>query len=167
MLYNEVMLNDIKDNLKAYQETLSVAESVTSGHLQAAFSASREASNYFQGGITVYNIGQKCRHLSVEPIYADKCNCISEEVAKQMALKVNEMFLSTFGIGITGYATKIPEKGINNLFAFYAIAYKNEIIQSGKILAKKEKSIDVQVDYANQVIEALFQSLRKRSRDSK
>lgn len=163
MLYNEIMLNDIKDHLLAFKETLAVAESVTSGHLQAAFSAAKEAMNFFQGGITTYNLGQKCRHLSIEPIHAEKCDCISEEVARQMALKSTELFLSNFGIGITGYATKVPEKEADVLFSYFAIAYNKEIIHSGKIISKKESSVEVQVDYSNQVIEILFQLLHKRS----
>jgi nicotinamide mononucleotide (NMN) deamidase PncC len=34
-----------------------------------------------------------------------------------MATQVNHLFISDYGIAITGYATKMPEKGVNNLFA--------------------------------------------------
>lgn len=59
MLYDEDIVNDIKDLLADRKETLSVAESVTAGHLQAAFSSALEATKFFQGGITAYNAGQK------------------------------------------------------------------------------------------------------------
>lgn len=65
MLYNIDTLNKIKDFLIEGKQTLAVAESVTSGHLQAAFSAATLASKFFQGGITAYNIGQKSRHLFI------------------------------------------------------------------------------------------------------
>lgn len=81
MLYNQHILNAIKEVMVERKKTLSVAESVTAGHLQAAFSAATEASRFFQGGITVYNAGQKCRHLNIEPIYAMKEDCVSENVA--------------------------------------------------------------------------------------
>lgn len=38
MLYNEEEINLIKDYLVQKEESLAVAESVTAGHLQAAFS---------------------------------------------------------------------------------------------------------------------------------
>jgi nicotinamide-nucleotide amidase len=47
------------------KNTIAVAESVTSGNIQAVLSLAKDATAFFQGGITVYNIGQKCRHLLV------------------------------------------------------------------------------------------------------
>ena len=81
MLYDENLVNTIKDILCQRKQTIAVAESVTAGHLQAALSSAVEASHFFQGGITAYNLGQKCRHLQVNPISAEGCNCVSEEVA--------------------------------------------------------------------------------------
>ena len=118
MLYDKEIIDQIKEMLTVKQLTLSVAESVTSGHLQAAFSSATEASKFFQGGITAYNAGQKCRHLNIEPIAALEDNCVTEKVACEMATQVNNLFISDYAIAITGYATKMPEKGINNLYAF-------------------------------------------------
>lgn len=72
MIYNEDTINAIKDIIIGKEETIAVAESVTAGHLQTAFSAGIEASKYFQGGITAYNAGQKARHSRVDPILCDK-----------------------------------------------------------------------------------------------
>ncbi len=58
MLYDKEIIDQIKEMLTVDQLTLSVAESVTSGHLQAAFSSATEASKFFQGGITAYNAGK-------------------------------------------------------------------------------------------------------------
>jgi nicotinamide-nucleotide amidase len=162
MLYNLIMLNDIKDFLKAGQHTLSVAESVTSGHLQAAFSAAKEAALFFQGGITTYNIGQKARHLKIEPIYAEKCNCISQTVSDQMALECQKLFSSNYSIGITGYASPLPEMNIFELFAFYSISFNGTIKASGRIISEKKDPVNVQVDYSNQVIEAFFKLLHNK-----
>ncbi len=38
MIYSEELLNSIKDILVENQQTIAIAESVTSGNLQAAFS---------------------------------------------------------------------------------------------------------------------------------
>src|SRR5690348_6264721 len=92
--------------------TVAVAESVTSGNLQAIFSLAKNATLFFQGGMTAYNIGQKCRHLMVEPTHAIECNCVSQKVSEQMAAEICHLFTSDYGIGITGYASPVPEKNI-------------------------------------------------------
>ena len=159
MLYDKNIIDDIKDVLSTKKLTLSVAESVTAGHLQAAFSSATEASKFFQGGITAYNAGQKTKHLNIEPIAALEDDCVTEKVACEMALQVNKLFISDYGIAITGYAAKMPEKGINNLFAFFAIANKKEILLVKKITTHKER-VDAQIDYTTQVIKE-FQALLK------
>ena len=159
MLYDENMVNAIKEMLTQKAQTIAVAESVTAGHLQAALSSAIEASKFFQGGLTAYNLGQKCRHLQVDPITAEGCNCVSEEVACAMALHVGTMFSSQYSIAITGYAAKMPEKGLNELFAWYAIAFNNQIICSEKITTGKER-IDAQVDYTRQVLQKFLAVLQ-------
>ena len=159
MLYDQEKLNIIKDKLVKRNKTLSVAESVTSGHIQAAFSAATDASKFFQGGLTAYNAGQKCRHLNIEPISAMEDNCVSQQVANNMATEINKMFLSDYGIGITGYAGTVPELNIHSLHAFIAISYNGKIILSQKITSGKEDSVEVQVDYTSQVIDLFLASL--------
>ena len=159
MLYDENLVNTIKDILCQRAQTIAVAESVTAGHLQAALSSAIEASRFFQGGITAYNLGQKCRHLQVNPISAEGCNCVSEEVACTMALQVNTMFTSQYSIAITGYAAKMPEKGLNELYAWYAIALNNQLIRSERISTGKER-VEAQVDYTKQVLRKFLEALQ-------
>jgi PncC family amidohydrolase len=160
MLYHTEKLNLIKEELVKRKKTLAVAESVTSGHLQAAFSSANEASGFFQGGLTAYNAGQKCRHLNIEPIHALECNCISEHVTESMALEINKVFLSDIGVGITGYAAPVPELDVHHVFAYYAITFEGRVIASKKITSAKKDSIEVQLDYTNQVVDALAQCLQ-------
>lgn len=117
MLYNVDTVNAIKEVLLENEETLAVAESVTAGHLQAAFSAAMDASKFFQGGITAYNIGQKARHLHIDPILGGKVNCVAEKIANTMAIEVGKMFSSDYGLAITGYASIVPECEKEGLFA--------------------------------------------------
>jgi len=155
MLYHTAYLNRIRDRLLETAQTLSVAESVTSGHLQAAFSSVVEATRFFQGGITAYNNGQKTRHLLVEPIHAEACNCISERVSSEMATGSNRLFSSDYAIGITGYANKPSGAGDFTLFAFIAIAHHGEVSMVRKLISYKTEMVDVQVDYANQALQLL------------
>jgi nicotinamide-nucleotide amidase len=160
MVYPVDEINSIKKILTEKGQTLSLAESVTSGHLQAAFSLADKASEFFQGGITVYNLGQKCRHLSIEPIHAQDHNCVSDKVSVEMALNVNKKFLSDYGIAITGYAATVPEQGINELFAHCAIALRDRILFTERIVTQANQGYDAQVDFARQVI-VLFLSFIK------
>lgn len=159
MLYEEDVINSIKDILEKQQQTISVAESVTAGHLQAALSSAVEASEFFQGGITAYNLGQKCRHLHVDPIRADTTDCVDERVARTMALSVANLFISDYGVAITGYASKMPEKGLNDLYAYFAIAFQGQVILCERITTKGER-VEAQVDYTRQVLRKLLHRLQ-------
>src|SRR3954463_15564978 len=107
-LFDKEMLALIGNYLKQKQQTIAIAESVTSGLLQYAFSNVPDATQFFQGGLTAYNVAQKFKHLQVEPIHAMAVNCVSQLVAEQMALQVCRIFGAHWGIGITGYATPVP-----------------------------------------------------------
>jgi PncC family amidohydrolase len=154
-------INHIRRFLIKNGQTLAIAESVTSGHLQAAFSLADDARSFFQGGITTYNLGQKCRHLNVDPIEAIKCDCVSDAVAQQMSIQVAKLFISHYGIGITGYAAKVPEKNIHSLFAHFAISHQGKILFSDKIAAPDDDALQVQLYYTRQIISAFRTQLKK------
>jgi nicotinamide-nucleotide amidase len=91
MMFNLQNIDRIKDLLRQKQETIAVAESVTAGLLQAAMASTELAMEFFQGGITAYNLGQKSRHLGVDPIQAQRCNCVSDQMAGTMAISASRM----------------------------------------------------------------------------
>ncbi|WP_164974171.1 CinA family protein [Filimonas effusa] len=161
--YDLASIERIKTVLIKNRMSLSVAESVTSGHLQAALSLAQEASRFFQGGITVYNSGQKTRHLKVEPISALECNCVGQLVSNQMAVECNAHFLSEYAIGITGYATPVPEMGITALFAYLSVAQGDTVVLEEKIPVDRSQpgsppendSYAIQVYYANRALRHL------------
>ena len=154
-------LGKIHDALVGKNETLAVAESVTAGLLQAAIAQAEFASEFYQGGISVYNLGQKCRHLKVEPIHAEQTNCVSEKVTAQMAQEVCELFQSDWGIGITGYNTPVEESG-SKVFAYYAIAHHKKIVAKGKLAPKKDEPFDLQIHYVKAVLTALAEEITKK-----
>jgi len=161
MIYNEESINAIKDFLVGREETISVAESVTGGHLQAAFSAGVEASKYFQGGITAYNLGQKTRHLGIDPILGNKVNCVAQKIADTMAIGVSRLFSSDFGIAITGYASIVPECEDEGLFAFFSLSYAGAIVISEKLTSVEKAPYDVQVEYTREVIHRVLGFLKR------
>jgi PncC family amidohydrolase len=147
------LLDIIAKTLTKRCETLAVAESVTSGNLQASFSLAKKATEFFQGGITLYNTGQKARHLYVDPIEAERTNCVSENISRSMAVQVCRFFSSNWGIAITGYAAPVPALNVKNtLFAYYAIALNGQLLISKKVETRKMPMNKVQHYFAHTVV---------------
>jgi nicotinamide-nucleotide amidase len=158
-LFDKETTESIKGILIAQKSTLAVAESVTSGFIQAALSTAKDALKFYQGGITVYNVGQKYRHLLVEPIHALATNCVSEKVAAEMAVNVCELFRSEWGISITGFASPVPESN-NELYAYYAIANERKVIKVARIDASSSMSpVDAQLFYVQHILTELLSVL--------
>lgn len=160
-MYNIKEIEALKKFMLSRKHTLAVAESVTSGHLQAALSLADQASLFFQGGITTYNLGQKARHLNVNPIHAMECNSVSEKVAEEMAMNVSRLFSSDWSIGITGYAAPLPEIGIKDLYAFYSISFHNKIIKTQKLTCPNSGLLEVQVYFTKAVIRQMNACLKR------
>lgn len=104
--------------------TLAVAESMTGGRMQAALTAVSGASGYFLGGLTAYSLDQKVRQLGVARAAAAKVNCVSAEVAVQMARGAVALFGADMAVATTGYAELAPEHHVDAPFAWWAIAQR-------------------------------------------
>lgn len=147
-----VIPDRLRDLLLERKLTVSVAESVTAGHLQVAFSMAEWASEFFQGGITTYNLGQKARHLHVDPIHALTCNSVSEIVAAEMAKHVTKLFMSDWGIGITGYASPIPERNIYELYACYSFCKRDSKVTTRTVKAEGNTPGEIRRFYTNHIL---------------
>lgn len=152
-------LHSIKTILVNRKEKMAVAESVTGGDIQAAFSLSEDALRFFEGGITVYNLHQKVKHLKVDAANAEACNCVSEQTASEMAAGVAALFASDWGISITGYASPVPEKGIEELFAWVAFCSHSNIVLTEKIIAPAGTPSDVRWYYKDRVVRTFLHLL--------
>lgn len=153
-IFNKDVLIEIGKQLLDKKETIAVGESVTAGLLQFAFSNIPDAATFFQGGLTAFNIGQKYKHLSVEPVHALGVNCVSQKVATEMATNICRLFLSDWGIGVTGYASITPQSG-GKLFAYYAINYHGKIVSKGKITSRPAHPPEVQLFYVQRLLTTL------------
>lgn len=154
-------LHIISSRLVMLKETVAVAESVTAGLVTTTLSRAYNATSFLQGGIIVYNLGQKTKHLNVEPIHAEETNCVSAEVAIQMSLAVAQKFCSQWGIAITGYAAPVPALRIKSCFAYYAISYKNAIIMSAKMKAPLMRPPQVQQYFVGEVLDTFATQIEK------
>jgi len=159
--YDIDIVNNISAILQQREETLAVAESVTAGQLQVAFSLADGATQILQGGITAYNIGQKARHLNVDPVHAGNTNCVSQKVADQMAAAVLQLFSADWGIAITGYASPVPEEGIYELFAYYSIYHRQHCVKCGRITTPSREPMGVRTDFTNIVLHKFHEACRQ------
>lgn len=148
------LVKQIGESLLKKEETLAVAESVTSGFIQLALSQAPKAMSFYHGGITAYNLGQKFRHLHIDPIHAESYNCVSDRIACEMAQQVCQEFSSDWGMAITGFAAPVPESH-DELYAWAAIVRRNEVCWHKKLMAPRKDSFEVQQWYTNQLLEAL------------
>jgi nicotinamide-nucleotide amidase len=143
--------------------TLAVAESLTSGRLQAAIGARSGASDFFLGGLTAYTIDQKVTQLGVDRDEAENSNAISEKVADQMALGVCRLFGSSLGAATTGYAETATEFGIHSPRAFWALAHSGDlgsvVVRRGFIELPGLSRVMVQRTVSDQVMGALLEYL--------
>lgn len=144
--------------------TLAVAESVTCGQLQAQIGAISGASEFFRGGITAYTLEQKVRHLGVDRNAAAAVDCVSDDVARQMARGACALFGSDVGVATTGYAEPAPAAGVLAPFAFWAVARRMEnntyTWRSGKVVCAGLSRTAVQTVVAQVVMAELLADLR-------
>ena len=166
-MFNKKIIQEIADTLISRQQTIAVAESVTAGFLQAALASAENASAFFEGGLTAYNINQKYVHLHIDLTHAINCNCVSEQIAFEMAKGVARTFSSNWAIGITGYATPVPGYNMHKLHACYAIVSDQNIISTSSIITDIQEAEEVQLKYVDKVLEALRELVVKELQKEK
>ena len=139
--------------------TLSVAESMTGGRLQALVVEESGASEYFLGGITAYTLAQKVRHLGVDRATAAAVDCVSAEVARAMARGACALFGADVGLATTGYAEPMPARGQPEPGAFWALCHRlpdnRELWAEGFAAARGAGRIQAQEAVARAVHAAL------------
>jgi PncC family amidohydrolase len=159
------LITEIGTRLQLLDETISVAESVTSGFLQLSFSQMKDASQFFTGGITAYTLDEKVSLLKVDRDEASFCDCVSPNIADTMAINIAKIFKTDWSIAVTGYATPVEESN-QQLFAFFSIAYKDNIIISKKLqLHSQTKSLYAQLYYSECILNCFRIELDKRNKE--
>jgi nicotinamide-nucleotide amidase len=164
---------ELKDlMLQPKRRTLAVAESLTSGRLQARIGLISGASEFFLGGITAYSLDQKVQHLGVDRALALPDNSVSEAVAEQMARGVCKLFGSELGLATTGYAEPFtgvsggssPPAGVTQPFAWWALAHElgggRRTMRHGRIDCPGAGRTQVQERVAEVVLTELVDYLR-------
>jgi nicotinamide-nucleotide amidase len=107
--------------MDSHKLTLCVAESITTGNIQAAIGSVSGSSTFFEGGMTVYSRKQKVKHLGVDDLHAQEVNSVSSRVAEEMARGVCLRYDCDIGVATTGYAEAYPEENVAVPCAYFAV----------------------------------------------
>ncbi|KAB1231608.1 CinA family protein [Chryseobacterium viscerum] len=152
MKFQQDLLDYISTSLVTIGETVSIAESVTSGLLQLAFSQMPNSSLFYKGGITTFTLPEKRRFLDSNCIEEQENDFETQRMADIMAVKVASSFGTDWGISSTGYAKSARNSGFH-VFSFCSFSYKGEIILSKRIdLDDKSKALDAQLYYTEFIL---------------
>ncbi len=92
MKFQQSLLDYISTSLITMNETVSIAESVTSGLIQLAFSQMANAKLFYKGGITTFTLPEKVQFLDINQIEVKENSFETQKMADTMAVKVAESF---------------------------------------------------------------------------
>jgi nicotinamide-nucleotide amidase len=158
-------MNDLKAlMLRGPRLTLAVAESLTSGRLQARIGAISGASEFFLGGVTAYSLDEKVRHLGIDRAEACAVNSVSARVAEQMARGACVLFGADLGVATTGYAEPSAEWNVAEPFAWWGLARLQPggdfAVSSARVDCPGFSRTDVQERVAGAAFDALVRWVR-------
>lgn len=143
--------------------TVSVAESVTAGRVQALIASVSGSSDYFLGGVTAYTLDEKVKLLGVNRAHAKKCNCVSQQVAVEMAVGACQLFGSDLAISTTGYAEPSRADGVKDPMAWWTVAHTKRgkvAVISGTMEMPGADRLEAQERMADSVVGMLVAYLR-------
>jgi len=144
--------------------SLAVAESLTSGRLQARVGSISGASAFFLGGITAYSTDEKVRHLGIDRAEAEAVNSVSARVAEQMACGACRLFGSDLGVATTGYAEPDPQREVREPQAFWALAWRGAdhtwLTRTGKVVCPGATRVVAQTMIADTALAEMLAYLR-------
>ncbi len=100
----KVLSREISEYLWRTEQTLSTAESCTSGLVAASITSTPGASNYFKGGVVAYVDEMKTQLLDVPAALLEEKGAVSPEVAEAMVKGAIERLQTDYAVAVTGYA---------------------------------------------------------------
>lgn len=145
--------------------TIAAAESLTGGHVQAMLTSVSGSSVYVRGGITAYTLDEKVRCLGVNRAHAKRANCVSQQVAVEMAMGACRLFDTDVAVSTTGYAEPSRERAVKVPHAWWAICHRlgggSAVIISGYVEVRGEDRVSTQQRVADTVMRELVAYMRE------
>jgi nicotinamide-nucleotide amidase len=136
-------------------KTIATAESCTGGKIAEVFTSVSGASNYFRGSVVSYATDTKVSVLGVSQDTIDVNSVVSAAVATEMALGIQKLMKTDYGIATSGNAG--PSKGDADATlgtVFIALATPSEVIvEEFNFGQPREKVIDRAVNKAFEMVQ--------------
>lgn len=135
--------------------TVSTAESLTGGKIASTLVSISGASAYFKGSTVVYSSEMKQELLGVESKTIEQYTVVSEEVAKEMAVKAREKMKTDYTIAVTGNAGPTTDETDKSVGVVYiAIASERGVdCQEFNFGQPREKVINRTVNKSLQLLQ--------------
>jgi nicotinamide-nucleotide amidase len=131
--------------LKGSKSTVATAESCTGGLLGHRITNVSGSSDYFIQGAVVYSNEAKSGLLKIDPDVILKHGAVSGEVAGAMAVRVQKIANTDYGLSITGIAG--PEGGTAEKpvgLVFIALAWKEDVEVTKNLFLGNRETIKFQ-----------------------
>lgn len=145
--------------------SIAAAESVTGGNVQALLTSVAGSSDYVRGGLTAYTLDEKVKCLGVNRAHARRANCVSQQVAVEMAMGACRLFDAELAVSTAGYAEPSRERGVKVPHAWWAICHRlgggSAVIISGYVEVSDEDRVATQQRIADSVLRELVAYVRE------
>jgi PncC family amidohydrolase len=149
---NQNLLNEINEYFMYSSETISIAESVTGGLLQLAFSEMPNSKLFYKGGITVHTPEKIVNLLKVDVAEIKNCNCVSSFVAETMGRHACNLFESQWCIATSGYCV-LERSSSYEIYAYYSISYLGKVVFSDRLeSSEKLDSLAIKLYYTQEIL---------------
>lgn len=150
----EQLLGDL---LHDAEQTVAFAESATAGAACARMARIPGASEVLKGGTVVYATDAKRDVLGVPEALLDEHGPVSEEVTRELAVRVRDLFGADWGVGITGVAGPGTQNGLPVGTVMWAVAAPDGQVhvRSGRLPGDRDA-------IQRRLVASALESLRRR-----
>lgn len=124
------MIDELLVDLRAADQTLATAESLTGGLLAATIVDVPGSSRVFRGGLIVYATDLKHTLAGVDADLLAREGPVSPAVAVALARGARHRCRSTWGLSTTGVAGPAPQDGVAVGTVFVAVSGPHEAVQA-------------------------------------
>jgi nicotinamide-nucleotide amidase len=141
--------------LKAKNETICTAESLTGGKIAAKLVSIAGASLYYKGSFVAYNAATKISMLNVSAKTIEKYSVVSKEVALEMARGAKEKLQTNYAIAVTGNAGPTPDKSDKSLGTVFIALVSDfkEVVEEFNFGQPREKVINRTVSKSLEILQ--------------
>ncbi|PJK17842.1 competence/damage-inducible protein A [Chryseomicrobium excrementi] len=154
---NDSLPLKLKEMLINQKLTIAAAESMTAGLFQAELATIPGMAQALAGGIIAYNEDVKINQLGVDPVIIDEHSVVSGQCAEEMARKIQALFKTDIGVGITGAAGPDNHGGqpagtVWIGIAFQDKSYSYELHLSGMRNTNRIRAVKFTIHYLLQLL---------------